>query len=39
MGVRHPRGNGVERMCGMWSSQKVYGEAGNRIWSVKINYF
>jgi hypothetical protein len=26
---------GVERRCGTWSSQKVYGGAGNRIWCAK----
>ena len=29
---------GVGRRCGMWSRQRVDGEAGNGIWSVNI-YF
>jgi hypothetical protein len=35
-GCGHPCADrGVGKRCGMWSSQRVEGWAGNVIWSVK----
>jgi hypothetical protein len=35
---RHPSEDGMGRWYGMWNNQKIYGDGGNKIWSVnKIN--